>query len=234
MLEQFVPQRLLGIRVRLGARKFLIGKRHRRMLGRPLEYALDLGRDPFDALNQDVRILRRLRGKSVAPQPFCHAFDRLLQEGVASAQLGEIPRLPVAAFVGHFQVREEFTLEHRQSFDHRDMTFERAELRFREAPGRLLQLTQLGVLDVGQADQPTLGRNQHAGGFQTGRQIQDQAAIHAFGVPIGVAPPNLRQTAHLQGQVDQAILEILDARQVGQPASISNGDSHGDESLSGC
>src|SRR5262249_6937112 len=52
------------------------------------------------------------------------------------------------------------------------------------------------------------------------------AADHTPGVIVGIAPPDLRPPADLQGEVEQAVLEVLDPREVGQPAPVGNGDSH--------
>jgi hypothetical protein len=93
--------------------------------------------------------------------------------------------------------------------------------------GGLRQPATLSVLDIGQADQPTFRRKQQAGRFLSRCQIEKDATKHALGIMVGMAPPDLRLSAQLQRQVEQTILEIFDARAVGKPAPVKNGDAHG-------
>ena len=58
------------------------------------------------------------------------------------------------------------------------------------------------------------------------RQIDDDTADHTLGIVVGPGSPDLHQAAHLKRKVDQAVLEILDPREVGKPAAVSNGDTH--------
>ena len=107
------------------------------------------------------------------------------------------------------------------------MAFDGTELRLGNAPRGLCQPAALGVLNVSQADQPALGRNEQAGRFLSRGQVEDDAAYHALRLAIAMAAPDARQATDFQGEVQQTILEILDAREVGKPAAVSQGDTHG-------
>src|SRR5439155_5758520 len=53
VLEHLIPKRLDLFRVGLGARDIVVWKRHRGMLGRALQNAMDLGGDAFDVAGQN-------------------------------------------------------------------------------------------------------------------------------------------------------------------------------------
>src|SRR5439155_7817264 len=112
-----------------------------------------------------------------------------------------------------------------------DMAFDRTKLRLDEAPGGFRQPAKLGVVDIAQADQPALGREQQANRFLSWRQVEDDAADHTLRVVVGITPPDVRQPANFQGQVEQAVFEILDPAKIRKPAAVSNGNAHSDSIL---
>src|SRR6516225_5562807 len=106
------------------------------------------------------------------------------------------------------------------------MTLERTEQGLDETPRRFGEPVVLRVLDVRKADEPSFGRDQQAGSLLAGRQIEDDAPDYSLRVVVGMSAPDLRQAADLQGKVEQAILEVLDPRQIGEPATVGDGDAH--------
>ena len=78
VLEHFVPQILVGFRVRPSPVQFIVWKRHRRMFGRSAQDAVDLCGNPLDALEQNGMVLRRLATEAVALESLDHLVERLL------------------------------------------------------------------------------------------------------------------------------------------------------------
>ena len=129
-----------------------------------------------------------------------------------SDQLGQVTRLPIASVIRHFQIGQELALEGGEHLDERHMAFDRSELCLDEAPGRFLESTLFRVFDIGQTDEPSLGRHQQTGRFVPRCKTEDDAADHTLGIVVGPGPPDLHLAAGLQRKVEQAVLEILDPR----------------------
>ncbi len=45
-------------------------------------------------------------------------------------------------------------------------------------------------------------------------------------IVVGPTPPELHLAADLERKVDEAVLEILDPREIGEPAAVSNRHTH--------
>ena len=86
--------------------------------------------------------------------------DRLLYQRAKSDQLAKVTRLPISAFVRHFQIGQELTLEGCKHLNERHMDFDRSELCLGKTPGRFLESTLFCVFDLGQTDKPSLRRQQ--------------------------------------------------------------------------
>jgi hypothetical protein len=183
-------------------------------------------RHPRDPRQEDFRILRRLGRQTVPPQRVRQAVQGRLHVLHLLPQRRQIASLPVSAFVGNLQVREELPLERRQHFDERHVALDGSELRLHKAPRRLGKPPLLGILDLKQVDQPALGRNQQAGGLLAGVQIQHDAAHDPPRVVVIDAPPDAGVAADLQRQIEDAILEIFDPTDVRKRTAIRNRDPH--------
>ena len=113
------------------------------------------------------------------------------------------------------------------------MAFNWPELCLGKAPGGGIEPTLFRVFDIGQTDEPSLGRQQQTGRFLPRRESEDHAADHSLGIVVGPGPPDLHQAAQLERAVDQAILEILEPREIAEPAAVRNGDAHSGRILVG-
>src|SRR5262249_41487715 len=109
----------------------------------------------------------------------------------------------------------------------------RAELGLDEAPVGFLEPTVFRVFDLGQIDEPSLGRQQQTGRFVPRREIEDDAADHARWIVVGAGPPDPHLGADLQRKVNKAVFEILDPREISEPAAVRNRDAHGRKVLWG-
>lgn len=107
------------------------------------------------------------------------------------------------------------------------MSLHRPELRLDETPGLLAKCPRLGVVHVNQIDEPPFRRDEQAGCLLAGVQVHDNAAHHTFWIGGTHAAPDLGICAQVQGQIEHSVLEILDARQVGDRTAIVNRYSHG-------
>ena len=113
---------------------------------------------------QDARIFRRLTTESVAPYAAsarpsiaCCISER------SRTSSPRLTRLPISAFVRHFQIGQELTLEGCKHLNERHMDFDRSELCLGKTPGRFLESTLFCVFDLGQTDKPSLRRQQQTG-----------------------------------------------------------------------
>ena len=82
------------------------------------------------------------------------------------------------------------------------------------------------VLNFEQADQPALGGDQQTGRLLAWCEIEDDTADHPLGIVVGPGSPDLGLAAELECEVDQAVFEILDAREIGHLTAIVNRDAH--------
>src|SRR5262249_54285726 len=106
------------------------------------------------------------------------------------------------------------------------MAFDWSELGLDRAPRGFLESTLFRVLDIGQTNEPSLGRQQQTGPFLPRRETQDDAPDHTLGIVVSPTPPDLPLGADLERTVDEAVLEIFDPRQIGKPSAVSNRDAH--------